>query len=607
MDALAIPPSHQRRLRANLAALAETHPELTEQLQRLEIPDNINPATGRDGSDTYQIEHGGGTRSWFGQSSMPGISTAALIGSVETAGRNLILPTIGSGGEALLAAQQLPTHCAVFIFEPEPINIKLALALHEYAELLRRRRLVLLTGSDPVGALTAWFEANPGYEFPQHLLPVPLLPQTTLDQFRVAFETAGAQVTGKQWATAEQLSPHATDAVAAAPPESPRTVVLSRDPRPEILTLAQSLQRAGREIGWDVEVAVPDRPDRCHTVARVQVIQRQAPELILMLNCVPGPLARFLRDGQPLCSWLTGPEAVAAAQADGFDRCSAIFGGTADVVAALRAGGAPTERIHLLEAATDTTVFRPIADHKRSRQPDGGQIAVLADAVDLRPEAAGINLASQARLWTALCEDAASRVARWTDAQAEALLERGERKTGVRLAEQPLRDRFLILIRHRLAPALLTRTTVEALISAGLTVDLWGSGWDQPDGFPERHRGPLPDPPGRNEIYNAARVVVCPWFDRAAVQTVLDCLAAGGCPLLRTPEISLRQIHPQLADVLEHLPQAATFDELTALAERLVHDAPARQAAVGATREAVLAAHTLIHRLGFIRDRLLDR
>ncbi len=120
-------------------------------------------------------------------------------------------------------------------------------------------------------------------------------------------------------------------------------------------------------------------------------------------------------------------------------------------------------------------------------------------------------------------------------------------------------------------------------------------------------RGPIPDPVGRAAIYRSAPVVVFPFFHDRTARAMLDCLAAGGCPVYRRPDSPVETLHPQLAEVLAVVPSAPSLDKLTELAKRLATDARARQTETAGARSMVLERHTLAHRLRAIRDRMAQR
>lgn len=597
--------SQVENYRANLMALGEWRPELAEALEAQAIPASVEAATGRDGSETFRIRRADGSSQWFGRSSMPTISAPALIGGFRSDGRNVILPTIGTGREVLIIEQRLPAHCAVFVWEQDPLALKLALHLHDLSRAIGRCRLVLLCADDVATALADLFAAHPGFEFPQHLLPLPMLADSQREQTRVLLESAASRVAQGQWTLASELGTRLKGHRRSAPSEPPRVAVLSRDPRTGTIELANQLGAALGQLGWPPALGVPDRPDRCHTVARLAEVRRHGPDLVLLLNCVKGPLADYLPDDLPVCSWLITADSVAGAGNEGLENNAAVFAARPDIAEGLLAAGAKADAVHLLEEATDPATFSPTAVDPAQQQQVECQVAVFSDAVNLSAAAAGITQVSHVRLWEHLCEGVARSAGNWHSRMAAKVLEQAERKSGTRLTEPAVRERFLALVRSHLSPTVLTRSAIERLALARVRVAIWGSGWESHASTKGLVRGPVPNAVGRATIYHSAGLVLCPLFHDRTARTMLDCLAAGGCPVYLRPERPIEELHPQLGEVLAAVPSAASLDELAAVVKRLAGNPEARREATAKARDMVLERHTLAHRLRAIGQRVL--
>ena len=602
MDACQFSETHLHRYRGNLTALSETEPQLAEQLEALDIPATVEQAAGRDGSDTFRIRGDDGSWHWFGRSSMPTVSAASLLGGFQSSGRNVILPGIGTSHEIPLVAARLPPHCAVLVHEADLLAVKLALHLQDFSEMIRRSRLVLLCGEDLIEALVEAYRRRPGLEFPHQMLPLPTQSAAQQERARLLLQAAAQRVALEQGEAAEALAGEVSRRTCFSLGPSPRVAVLSRDPRPETVELARGLTEALNRLGWPAACAVPDRPDACHALSRLQLIRRRQPDLVLLLNCLAGPLAGFLPERQPTCSWLITVDSVEGGSPDWLASSGPVFAAQPAILERLIAAGAGRDQVHLLERATDPTVFDPQRLDAEARKRWACQVAVLADGCDLRASAMNITLASQVRLWEALCRRAEGMIDHWRDGLAERLLELGEGDGDARLSEPELRNRFLALIRHRLMPTLTARFMIERLVGEKLDLAVWGTGWETHSSVRRLVKGPGTDAAGRHAAYTAAQVVVRPWYDEHTPQTVLDCLAADGCPVFLLPEGRLDRLHPQLHDVLKQAPGAASPTKLAALAKRLLADTHSRREATARARQEVLDMHTLTVRLTTIRD-----
>ncbi|MHC4610351.1 MAG: hypothetical protein ACYS7M_08390, partial [Planctomycetota bacterium] len=136
MDACRLTDADLDRYHTNLTALAEQQPLLAQRVETMQIPATVVRATGRDGSETFRTRREDGSWQWLGRSSMPTMSAPAFVEGLQTQGRNLIIPTIATGREALLAEQRMPRHCAVFVYEQDVVALKLVLHLHDFSSLI---------------------------------------------------------------------------------------------------------------------------------------------------------------------------------------------------------------------------------------------------------------------------------------------------------------------------------------------------------------------------------------------------------------------------------------------------------------------------------------
>ena len=596
-----------RRYRANVAALEAGQPDLVRLLDGVEIPAFVERTIGRDGSDTFRIHHDGGSWEWFGRSSMPTVSAPAVLADLHPDGRNVILPAIGTGREAVVAIEHTASYCAVFVFERDPLALKLALHLVDLAELIRGGRLVLLCGPDAIPVLTEFFTAHSGFEFPQRMMPLPVIPQEEQERVRLLIESAVPRVAQVQWTDAGRAVEEFKGRTDGGLPGEPRVTLLSRDPRGETLELAERLRCTLERMSWPVECSVPDRPDRCHTVARLHAVCRHGAELVVLLNCLKGPLRPFLPPGLPMCSWLTNTDSIEVALREGLEGNEAIFVARPAMIRRLEEAGATAGQLRLLECGVGQAAFRPVELDESDRCRLGCDVAIPADGWDVRPAALHINLASHVRLWEESRKIAAGLVSQWQDGLADEILERASRTCEVRLVDTDLRRRFSELIRRRLVPMLLARAMAERLSGDGLRVTLWGHQWETYESVEHLARGPIGPVDERNLLYNAATVVLLPVYHDDTARTVLECLAAGGCPVFRRPEQPLDELHPQLAEVFDVVPAGGSLDELAERVREMLADADRRASVVQAGRALVLGRHTLEHRLRHMRDNLATR
>jgi hypothetical protein len=166
----------------------------------------------------------------------------------------------------------------------------------------------------------------------------------------------------------------------------------------------------------------------------------------------------------------------------------------------------------------------------------------------------------------------------------------------------------------------MTRIAVERLLAARLEVRVMDSRGTiarsaavltgrQRRASPDRATQPSgdsADPRRWARAFSGARVVVFPHFTRSTARQVLEVLAAGGVPFYRRPQSaatdvpSIATYHPQLAEVLEQVPDFGRMDEMLRTIRTFERDA-AKSAALAPVREVVRARHSLAARLETIR------
>lgn len=592
----------RERFERNLRALAERQPGTARRVGEWPIPDSVRPALGRDGTATFQLLGPDGRRHWLGRTSMPSTSAPAVIEHFDAGGGNALLPLIGTGAECDLLCRRLARHGAVFVYESEPLNLKLALHVTELVEPLLAGRLVVLAFGPLEEVLPAYLADHPGYEFPHRLLVHPAVERPHFERLRLASEAAAAAVNHRQLQSVREAAGVLAGRARPTVGERPHVVVLSSDPRSGALETVGQLAAALGELSWPSVVHAPSGPGDCHNLARLLSIRDHRPDLVLTFNSCTGRLTEFIPEHQPVASWFWPGSAVEPAVKEGCGSSHHVFGATPALCRQLLAAGVPDERVHLLEVGVDTTCFRPDEAVRPDQRQPLRDVAILADAVDCSAAAAGIEHGSQVTLWDRIREVTVRRAQEYAPSLARSIVKEAEHSTGMRMNSEEVRDKFATLLRHRLALPAVIEAVVGHLRGAGVRVRVWGSGWRRRGQVGEVVCGPIPDPPGRRAIYQSAGVVMFPLLDRSAVQSILEVAASGGYPIFRPPQDDLAALHPMTAEVLGLLPQYDRFATLLSLVReaRVANSKPTSN--VARARRLVAEGHSLVARWMTIRD-----
>lgn len=588
----------------NLAALKVSQPEVAALVDGANIPEGVTSATGRDGGNTYLIADHTGRRSWFGGSSMPTISAKELFGRLQADGGNLSLPGILTGLEPIVMLQQMHPHSALFVLEPDPLQLKLAMHLHDYRTHLDAGRLVLAGGDEQslLDTLARFFERHPGYELPGRLMTPPQCSTSRLAELQTVLERGGRIIVDRQMSMIAERAANIRRRGLAPSPGPPRVAVLSTDPRPHALEYGYRIGRALGKLNVPHTLCLPDAPARCHTVARLQAVDEINASVALFVNGESVETRAQIPDELPSVSWLF-PDAVVAqnnAESDGV-----CFAATMPLRDALLGSGMKPEFVKLAALAADDVRYRPMTANVAPRTDI--DIAVLMDLPDDRSAACGIHLPSHVRLFEIVGRKARARARRLGVIDVEALLTESQRESGVTLRDAGVRAHFLEIVRWRIAPCATARATVEALTRHGFSVGAWGALWELDETLVGLSRGRLPAGDALNTLFNTVRAVVFPSSAPQAVQMALDAMAAGTPVLLGGAAESIEHQHPDLVGLIGRLHCYETSRELAVNVRRVLDAVESGTYTRDEVRSWVVEEHTTSRRLSEILATLRSR
>jgi hypothetical protein len=578
-------------------------------LDAAEAPFDVVPCKGRDGSDTFQLVEAGGRRAWFGQSSMPTVSTHEVLAGFSGDGGSVSLPGILTGLEPLVLAERLPGHCAVFVIEDEPFQLKLAMCLYDYADLISTGRLVFLFADRLEGELRRLFTFHPGYGLPTSLVRVPHRSAASLTELQRRLEHAGEAASGVIAEAVESTVQALGRRSHGALPKTLRVAVLGTDARWLSLEHAGRIDRALSKLAWPHTLCVPDAPDKCHVVARLMAVDRSSADWALMVNSCAGQLQALLPSGLPIASWYLPGADVGATLAAGPMPEHIVFASSRTLERQLAAAGVSPSLIEPAAPAADVAAFGTVRLSPEESARWSADVAVLMDLPDDRPEACHITLDSHVALWRALSEAVGREPDRYRDEVAEEFLKAAERASGTTLRDDSTRGQFLMLLKACLAPARTVRAAVDTLIGDGQRVAVWGAGWSRVYGDATVARGAIPGGGDLIRMFHAARVLVFPVPSPWAIQLAVDALAAGSEAALRTTREAFCGEYPGLAELAPHIRFYRTGQDLAGSVQSAKgRVACGSQVAAGPSgREVVLTRHTLSHRLQTMAGRMRGR
>jgi hypothetical protein len=217
------------------------------------------------------------------------------------------------------------------------------------------------------------------------------------------------------------------------------------------------------------------------------------------------------------------------------------------------------------------------------------------------------------RLWEAARQVLVEQPALWKGAKSAAAIEpvlaAAERRSGVTLREDSVREGLAAIMAERLLPTALARLAVKLADKEGASVCVFGSGWAQM-GLPKSIElvAPAEGESLSESMARCAAVALILNDAPAGVRLALELLAAEVLVLLKAPDGGLTETYPGLED-LE--PALAAFhgvvdlkERITEIRQALAPDSKETLTRLRDTADLVRRRHRLEHRLHALIEHL---
>ena len=581
----------------NIRALARQQPAECEQIAAVELNSGVTLVEGRDGTPTFRLLDGAGRQYWLGHSSMPATSSPALLTEFMFGSGNVLLPSMGHGGEVKLLLARMAPHQAVFTWDADPLIPALALRLHDFSSDILKGRVVIAVGPQAAEALNRVFEA-----YATHLPPIKIFGAPHLDSASLhELQTHAEAVASRQYEAVARATAELAAEISARPPDPPSTrrrlMILSSVIDPEVTHVAEALAGAAEKADWSCTAHTADRPAHVHILAAAQKIRALAPQAVVLLNQVKGEWGHLL-DGAASCTtWCVSPSADRPELARHRAPDEPLYAATPSLAKQLASADPNHAEVRILGPAADRRLFCPVALDEEDRAQYGSDVAVILSAVDFSPEASGLKWDSHQQLLDEIIGLLRENPQRLDVTAADRLIESASRRLRITLDCGEVREQLARFISAGIAPTLTVLEIIRRLPVDEIRVKLWGSNW-------ELHRpaasvciGPPPSHEERNKIYNAARIIVHVRNDGWHRQHLLDALAAGASVLSQTEQQSAPPTDPSWSALWTAVPRFSAISRAATTIRQWLKDPAARAATVEPVRQTVLREHSIEKRL----------
>ncbi|MDM8007375.1 MAG: glycosyltransferase [Phycisphaerae bacterium] len=507
----------------NLAALRHVDPELARRLADLPDPAGAAPvlARTRDGRLNFRLTPRDGTTAWFGRTSIPGVRAAALLDRFDAGKANVFFPGAAEGTEIEMLLHRLAPHRALFVWEPELVHLKLTLRLHDLADALSAKRLVLVT--DPpdklADGLCQWLKKNPGHLCPNQMMMFPWQTPADIAPVRLAIEQAYQKTEQDRRTALTQVRDHwqptpPRDPAAATPTH---LLIVALHALDEVWSTADALSAAATRLGWQATISDIRSPADMHSLARAgRVVESPhgAATFSILLDLVREQVADVLPAGLPAICWLSH-------RADAFHRIGHDPVAVTGPELAARAANVGMDQRRLSVCPLPCLAPVHLESLENERPLD---VALITSAAPLDAAALTPRLPSYAQIWKASADLLATRIDTFTSDQAQAILSRTEEKARTRIDDPQTREEMSRNLAFCLAPSLICRFLAEQLRASRLSFRIYGPGWASV--FPDHAGEHLTTIRQKVDVLCRTKVVI-----HADVTGLLtgDALLAAGC------------------------------------------------------------------------------
>ncbi len=502
----------------NLTALDASQPQVAAQIRSTVVPPGVRLAHGRDGSVTFRIAQDDGTV-WLGGSSMPTVSSPAVLSHFAPGRANVLLATLGHGGEAEVLLRQLEPQQAVYAWDVDPLVPALALRRCDFSRDIGRGRLLLALGSELESALQRCFDDHPTHLPPARIFVAPQLEAADVHVLHSQAEAAAIRRHGRLDREVGEVGQRLQTRRGVNPGR--RIAIVSMMIDPEVTRVAHALARAAESLGLDAGVVVVDRPAHGHRLAAARHLDERAPSDVILLNQLPGEWGELL-SGVPRC--VTWCVSAGACRPDATWRPA-----VPDGVWTVRPEFVPVPQASILGVAADSSCFHLRQPSDQELAHYGADVAVIMDAADLSADALGLKWESHRRLWEAIIQTLRRRPLLLDQPAALALIARVGRAADVALDSDSVGGYLASRISQVVAPTLAVLALLRSQRSSQASIRLWGANWESHPESAAARCGPRPTDEQRNHIYNTSGVILHVLNDDRCEQQLLDALAAEAC------------------------------------------------------------------------------
>lgn len=460
-------------LARNLAALAEVDPPSAELIRSTTLPDHWRATIGLDGSPAWRIEEPHRPAEWLVGAAAPQHRAEGLLAPVAVQDRNPVLASVDVGAEILLLMQRRPLHQAIFAYSASSAQVRALLIVHELSAVLREQSLILLIEPHAEARLSDVLSKHAGLAAPSTIIPLPHTAENELHALRALCERISSAISHakelRMAALREDRARMRNTRTNAGMKERVAVVAMTADRIDH--RLAYALADSAESAGVQALPFASDRPTHAHALGAAEAIATHGAIATLFVSSVPQPLRPI---AGPAARWLLrtpDPAERLAETADLFLPASPEIG------AALRCMNVPPDQVvSFYWGCFNAPDGRGAV---AAAPPQNDLVAVLADVPSADAAACGVEQPTHKILWQCARELVQGGWQTSLAISPAELLAAAERRAGVRISEENIREAMVRGLGQFLIPATVVECVVAELRQINLAVWGVGRGWSR--------------------------------------------------------------------------------------------------------------------------------
>jgi hypothetical protein len=543
-----IPPNILTCFKKNLSALEKVDSTLAGKIGDISWPEDLKFIPALDGTPTA-FSRKFSRSGWYAFSSVPAVREKSVCDKFSPGSSNIILPGAGHGFGLKSILKRFDLSQSVYVWEPDFLLIAVLLSLHDLSDYLASRRLIFLTDQDLTKNLVDFVTSHLEITHPDKMMAWPWISENKMQEISLKVEHAVNEFSLIINKNAEILQERITQLLSEKSGNLVKNIgIISAHSHPRIHQLARDFHWAAEKLGFNAQIYVFDRPEHSSGIGILRYLIDSPPDLIISIGFEKKRWTVKIPSNIPFISVLMPPgislgdkisEITEPAENEIY-----VLGSREDLLA-LEKKISP-DKLFMIEIGVNPDNFCPLP-----QIPDM-QIAIFADHPDPNPEKVGIAQDSHKFLWQKTEELIGKNPLGFSNLRAGAYVEKASEITRIKFSDQELANSFALCVKRFLGPSVLAEYVLNKLITAGLKVKVFGSGWEETR-FADLAAPVSFNSETLNAIFDSSRLVMVLDNESNFRQIVIDALCAAKWVIVKNNPEDRIQKFPEINDNLIYL------------------------------------------------------